>query len=149
MLGTQVPPSIGGQGEVRNSVFENDLDYGIDRMIDALDSREERFDFLPDIDQIADEWLSLIDGEKSEETKAQLTEWLKTTIPGRFGDTYQEILPILDKESQDTIADKVSEKLVNLRYNLVDDFSKEVIKIVGDKNVKTNKTTRRRSKDNG
>lgn len=149
MLGTQVPPSIGGQGEIRESVFEKDIDYGIERMLDALESKSDAFEFLPDVDSIANEWLYLVQDEQVPEVKEKISEFLKTAVPERFSNTYSELLPTLELDNYEKIAEEVGTKLANLRYNLVDDFSKEVINIVrGKSNGSTKKITRRRNGNN-
>jgi hypothetical protein len=142
MLGTQVPPSSGGQGEVKQSVFESDIDYGIDRMIEALENKSESFNFLPDTDGIAEEWLYLVGEDRSEEVKAKISDYLKNVVPERFAETYAKIQPLLELEN----ADQIGSELAEMRYNLVDDFSKEVIKIAEESsNVKTKKNPRRRN----
>jgi hypothetical protein len=133
MLGKPVPPSMGGQGEVKKSVFEEEVDYGISRLLDTLETKSDVFAFFPDIDNIADEWLEFAPKEKHEEIKEQIKEYVKNTVPDRFVEAYNKSLETLELEDNDVIAEKVGKEIANMRYNLVDDFSKEVINIVKGK----------------
>ena len=153
MLGTQVPPSSGGQGEVK-SKFEEELDLGVDRFLESLETKSEDFVFLPDADAIATEFTSLIGEEHNSEVQSKISEYIKNTVPSRFTEAYAKVLPYLELEDSNVIADNVGEELKNLRYNLTDEFANEVINIVrGHKNVnkRTTKenTSRRRNKDDG
>lgn len=146
MLGNPVPPSAGGQGEIKKSVFENEIDFGINRMIDNLEARAENMVFLPDVEGIAND---LKDLDASEEFKEKIIEYAKSVIPQRFEEAYQKVLPYLESNDNTVIADNIGTELTNLRYNLVDDFSKEVINIVkGNKNNGKAKETIRRRKSN-
>jgi len=149
MLGNPVPPSAGGQGEVKKSAFENELDFGIGKMIDNLEARAETLSFLPDVNGIAYDLLDLVPSDRSDEFTEKITEYVKSVIPQRFEETYQKVLPYLDANDNEVIAENIGTELTNLRYNLVDDFSKEVINIVkGNKNGKAQKTIRRRKTNN-
>lgn len=149
MLGTQVPPSSGGQGEVK-SKFDNEMDLGVERMIEALTLKSEDFEFLPDADSIASEFADILaDGD--EEKKNKISNWVKNTVPSRFTEAYTKLLPYLELEDNDVLADRAVEEIEDLRYNLVEDFSGKVINIVkGSDNGKTKKTrVRRRTINNG
>ena len=148
MLGTQVPPSSGGQGEIK-SKFEEELDLGVNRMLEALEVRSEDFEFLPDANLIADEWADLV-ADGREEIKQRISDYVKNTVPTRFAEAYTKILPYLELDNIDTIAEKALNEIQDLRYNLVEDFGENVISIVkGTKDVKTKKISRRRNRNNG
>jgi hypothetical protein len=147
MLGTQVPPSTGGQGEVK-SKFEEELDLGIERFLEALETKSEEFIFLPDADNIADEFANLVSDDR-EEVKQKISNYVKNTIPSRFAEAYTKILPYLELENDDALADKVIGEIPELRYNLIEEFQDEVINIVkGSRDVKTKKTRSRRRNNN-
>lgn len=151
MLGNQVPPSQGGQGEIK-SKFEDEIDLGVDRMLEALETRSDSFEFLPDADSIADEFADLVSNGK-EEVRQKIASYVKTTVPPRFSETYTKILPYLELEDDNALADKAINEIGELRYNLVDDFTSEVINIArGSKNngrtTKKSKTRIRR-RNNG
>jgi hypothetical protein len=149
MLGTQVPPSMGGQGEIK-SVFEDEIDVALDRMLESLESGQDKFTFLPDVNGIADEWSYLVEDAQKEDLRSKISAYVQTTVPDRLDQVYGDALDKLgSKELNDAVAD-IGQEMANLRYNLVEDFSKEVIKIVkGNKDGKTKKTiTRRRFRNN-
>jgi hypothetical protein len=130
MLGTQVPPSLGGQGEIK-SRFEDEIELGIHRALESLESGSDKFIFLPDADAIANEFAELISDEnRRENVKEQISDYVKNTTPEKFAETYEKILPYLELEDNEKIADSVSQELNNLRYNLFEDFTAEVTNIV-------------------
>lgn len=141
LLGTQIPPSNGGHGEIK-SKFEEEVDLGIDRVLESIEAKSEDFEFLPDADAAAMEFADLIaEGEREEKVKA-ISDWIKNEVPARFSESYTRILPYL--ELMDT--DATITELNQLRYNLVEDFSNNVINIVkGKENAKTKKVHRRRN----
>lgn len=146
MLGTQVPPSSGGQGEVK-SKFDLEMDFGINRMLEALEVRSEDFEFLPDADSIANEFADLVSDD--EEKKHKISEWLKDTIPSRFTEAYTKILPYLELENDEALAEKAVNEIVELRYNLSEEFVNNVINIAkGSNNGKTKKISRTRRRNN-
>ena len=148
-FGNPVPPSAGGQGEIKKSVFENEIDFGISKMIDNLEARAETLSFLPDVVGITSDLSDLVSPERWEEFETKLSEYTKNVIPQRFEETYQKVLPYLEAENTEVIAENIGTELANLRYNLVDDFSKEVINIVkGNKNGSSKKNIRRRKTNN-
>lgn len=150
MLGTQIPPSFGGQGEVKSRI-ENEIDLGINRFIEALEVKSEDFIFYPDADAIAEEFVSLVAPEAREETKYHISEYVKNKIPEKFAEAYTKVLPYLELDNDNIIIDKVSEELSELRYNSIEDFADNVINIVQEnENGKTKKIrTKRRNGNDG
>ena len=148
ILGNPVPPSSGGQGEVKKSMFDNEIDLGVSRMLEALELRSEEFEFLPDVNAITEELVDLISDDP--EKKEKLCNWLKDTVPTRFAEAYSKILPFVELSDGESIEKAVTE-IGDLRYNLADDFAGSVIETIeGSKNnVETKKTKRRRRNNDG
>jgi len=147
MLGNAVPVSGGGQGEVKKSIFDQEIDLGVHRMLEALELRSEEFEFLPDVNTITDELVDLISDDP--EKKVKLCNWLKNTVPTRFAESYSKILPYVELGDGESV-EKVTAEIGDLRYNLADDFAGNIIaEMDGNNNVETKKTKRRRSNKNG